>query len=462
MARPQRRREVDRERQRERGERTRRGCPSSTSSAVTREVRPESADRLSYSAFATSWGGGEHQPVGAAEGRRTAPRCRPVRGSTERRGKRPRSSPPSTPPPPSAPSGPAPRSSTNPGIGAVARGAGTSTSTSATVRPGRGRTSTTTRSARHDRLLDVVRDQHHRPGLGPRARARAIPASPRRVIASSAANGSSSASTGFAGEQTSAGTRPAGAFPPDSSAGRVRSNPASPNRSKPRLRLPGGRRRGRPPRAAEARGHALSSAPSHGSKQVAPGASAQAGAAPDRTGVRGPAGPQISSSSVLFAAAARGRPPRPPRSAPLGRDNPREGPRPALARVTKRATDSLDAHAMRRLNVARLLSPEPRSSISSLPLRGHYPTGSKGQRRGILAGRYPQPAFPASPPWFSGLPDPTSVPARLVRGESRAFVLGSAVAVGGPTPLIPRVRKVSIGRKKTAAPAGTVSRIGAS
>ena len=118
---------------------------------------------------------------------------------------------------------------TNAGVGERGAAAAGRPSSSATTRPGRG-DSTATRSARKSASsTSWVTSSTVRGSLRERRRP-ATPASTARVIESSAPNGSSSSSTGRPGSSVRRNaTR--WRMPPDSSAGRARSNSASPKRS---------------------------------------------------------------------------------------------------------------------------------------------------------------------------------------------------------------------------------------
>src|SRR5207302_6594177 len=66
----------------------------------------------------------------------------------------------------------------------------------------------------------------------------------------------------------------------------------------------------------------------------------------------------------------------------------------------KRPAHDLDPDSVWAVKIARLL----RGSLdhcASRSLRGHYPTGSKGQRRVAVAWGAISAGFPASPPGFS-------------------------------------------------------------
>ena len=276
-------------------------------------------------------------------------------------------------------------------------GRGRPTSSSATTRPGRGE-STATRSA--SRIASSTSWVTSSTVRGSAASASASHSCiDARVIESSAPNGSSRSSTG----------RPARSvrrnatrwrIPPDSSAGRARSNSASPKRSNSgsaRSRAaafggrPGTRARARRCRARRARAAAGRAGACRRTRRAAPRRRS-----PPMT-VTAPASgscrPATSSSSVDL--------PQPGRShdrdhlagahlqvEALERDH--GGAAPEAARYAAQR----DPGALKcERPLYRSLGLDLHSS-----LRGHYPTGSKGQRRAVRArGRYLSPP-PREPP----------------------------------------------------------------
>ena len=216
-----------------------------------------------------------------------------------------------------------------------------------------------------------------------------------RVMASSAAKGSSSSSTG---RPASSVRRKATRWrmPPESAAGRARSNSASPKRSN------SGAARSRASRAAarpgleRQRGVAQPVAP--GQQQVALGhvgagrAAARGGGRPglDRAlvGLLEPGG-ELEQGGL---AAARSGPTTATTSpgATL-----RSTPSSAATSAPRRRKRRLRRRAAPRLQTEKRLRHGSLGLCSHRSLRGHYPTGSEGRRRADEAPS--QPAFPRAP-----------------------------------------------------------------
>ena len=273
------------------------------------------------------------------------------------------------------------------------------------ARPGRAPRQHQHAVAQVERLLDVVGDQQHRARLvGERRRGHSC--SSARVIASSDANGSSSSSTGCR-PAACARTRPAGASRPTARRARareLRQAEALEERAGPPARL---RRARRPQLAAPARRCRAPSATAAAGRAAASARSAQARprhAAPAMTRPRAPAGPPRS------RAASTCRSPRPHEpTTPRGAIE----PTPRSASTARAAGEkSFDSRASDRPRAGVGLaiatpSREPHGHRAVCSLRGHYPTGSKGQRREARAlWRYLSP-LAREPPWK----DSSSLPA---------------------------------------------------
>ena len=259
--------------------------------------------------------------------------------------------------------------------------------------------------AQVERLLDVVRDEQRPCAARRRARAASHSCSSARVIESSDANGSSSSRTGLSGEQR-AGERHALAHPARQLVGpgarRTRSRPKRSNSVVARAaRLA---RRDAP--CSSSASAALSSAERHGSRRSRCGISAQRRAARavadaldgDLTGV-GSSRPQISSSSVDFPQPDGPTSPSvsPRATASVTPASAATGPRARRERLRQRRRPPRPPCRLRR-STSAAPSREPSRTSVACSLRGHYPTGSKGQRReGCSPEALSQPACPRAP-----------------------------------------------------------------
>ena len=235
-----------------------------------------------------------------------------------------------------------------------------------------------------ERLLDVVGHEQDRARLG-REAAAATPASRARVIESSEPKGSSS-SRRACRPAACAGTRPAGASRPTARPGRAAREPRQAEaleqrrhaparlaaRARPRARAPA--RRCRAPSARAAAGRAAASARSARAgrrrqsarrRAIAPGVGSSSPATiSSRVDLPQPDGPTMPSTS-----------PRRTRANVVERRRARRGAASNVSRARRRHGRLGPGPFRLRL----LLGSPPRSSCCSL--RGHYPTGSKGQRR---------------------------------------------------------------------------------
>ena len=248
---------------------------------------------------------------------------------------------------------------------AASESGGRGTPSSATTRPGRG-DMTTTRSAEHGRLLDVVGDEQDGARLAASACASQSCIS-RRVSASSAPKGSSRHRTGLPESRVRRkATR--WRMPPESSWG---ARARSPRGRRLRKRA----RRARAPRSRDAPARrsasaALSIALSQGSRWSRWGMSTAGSLA--HVPASGAAGRTRARAASTCRSRWARRPRRSRRPRPRGRR--RRAPRTAPnARLTP-------AGSRYRPLTFEAPGQEPRASRHR-SLRGHYPTGSKGQRR---------------------------------------------------------------------------------
>ena len=252
------------------------------------------------------------------------------------------------------------------------RGRATSTSSAATTRPGRG-DRTSTRSAR-----TIASSTSWVTSTTVRGWARSVPASQSciswRVSASRAANGSSRQRTVRPDSSVRANaTR--WRIPPDSSAGRARSKPPRPKSRSSAAACSRAAPRSTP--ATRSASAALSTALRHGSSRSRWAMSA-AGAA-STVPVSGAGSPQTSSSSVVLpqplgpttATISPGRAVRlRPRTAVTG-----GAPRRGAANVLATSCSTTDPSPV---PLSAGASSGARVRVSMAPLRGNYPTGSKG------------------------------------------------------------------------------------
>ena len=261
-----------------------------------------------------------------------------------------------------------------------------------------------TRAGRHHRppgrrahrLLDVVGDQHDRPRLGLQARWPSQPCISARVIASSDANGSSSASTGLpASSERRNETR--WRIPPDSSAGRVVLEAGQPEALEPRARAcsrapiaPDAARAQRQRRVVErAQPRQQQVALGHQRRRRAIRRRPRRAAA-GRRSARAASSCRSRSDRRRRRSrrgAARNDMPSSACTGPRGRRTSGSRPRPGRRRVA--------------VKLARLLWREPRSLLVSLPPRAlpHRFEGSAPGR--VIARGAISAGFPASPPGFS-------------------------------------------------------------
>ena len=233
-------------------------------------------------------------------------------------------------------------------------------------------------------------------------------------------------------------------MPPESSCGRARANSAEPEPLEQRQRAPARLARGAR-RAARARARRCRAPMRHGSSRSRCGISAQrrrrsAGRVPSTT-ASGPRSAPGGRRSARAASTCRSRTARRSRAAR----------RPSLERRAPAAPSSSPARVLNALRDAGQLTAadggpmalrlgRARSQLSC-SLRGHYPTGSKGQRRGgaWCLRRYLSP-LSREPPDFSesrrSVPSrrqPRGVPATTFTNCSSCLVVqhsNTRVAVG--------------------------------
>ena len=291
-----------------------------------------------------------------------------------------------------APRGPA-RAAPPPSASVRRRGRASATATSRTTRPGRGDMTTTRSPSTTASSTSWVTSTTVRGSVARTCASQ--PCISARVIASSAANGSSSASTGLpASSERRNETR--WRMPPESWAGRACSKPVRPKRSSHGAAAARASAAAHAPRAQRQRGIVDGAQPRQ--QQIALGHQRRRGAR-HRAGVgRLQAADELEQRRLAA-----------PAGADDGDDLARRGPQRHVGQglhrrpCATRTPCSPVPRAPRRCHAA--LRPgelEPRSSRVERPrisLRGHYPTGSKGQRRAASsAGGAISAGVPASPP----------------------------------------------------------------